>query len=102
MPISSQTSPDQANVNIVITERFDYGLHQEFRAAYQKIEKAGAVFRIDLSQATYMDSSALGMVLLLKEHAEKCGGQVIICQPHSSVEKILRIANFDRFVKIEH
>jgi anti-anti-sigma factor len=101
MPISSQSSPDLAQVTITITERFDYGLHQDFRAAYQKVEQPGTIFRIDLSQATYMDSSALGMVLLLKEHAEKCGGDVVICQPHSSVEKILRIANFDRFVKIE-
>jgi anti-anti-sigma factor len=101
MPISSQAQADQGLVNITITERFDYGLHQEFRAAYNKVQRAGTVFRIDLSQATYMDSSALGMVLLLKEHAEKCGGHVVIYKPHASVDKILRIANFDRFVKIE-
>lgn len=101
MPISSTVSSDKKRVMISVTERFDYSLHQPFRDAYRQISNAGMIYSLDLSRANYMDSSALGMILLLKEHAEKHGGSVIISKPHPSVEKVLKIANFDRFVTIE-
>ncbi|WP_293266793.1 STAS domain-containing protein [Neptunomonas sp.] len=102
MPISSTVSNDKKRVMINITDRFDYGLHQSFRDSYRAVTSPGVIYSLDLSQATYMDSSALGMVLLLKEHAEKQGGSVIISKPNPAVEKILKIANFDRFVTIEN
>lgn len=101
MPINSAVSSDKKRVMINITDRFDYGLHQSFRNSYQTVNDVGVIYSLDLSQATYMDSSALGMVLLLKEHAEKKGGSVVICKPHPAVAKILKIANFDRFVTIQ-
>ncbi len=48
-----------------------------------------------------MDSSALGMILLLKDHADNLGGQVIIKKPSDTVNKILEIAQFHRLVTIE-
>ena len=59
------------------------------------------IFNLELSKATYMDSSALGMILLLKEHADKIGGNVVISQPNDAVLKTLQIANFDQFVTIK-
>ncbi len=102
MPINSSLAKDKKLLTITITDRFDYALHQGFRDAYRQVNEPGYTFAVNLSGANYMDSSALGMVLLLKEHADKLGGQVVITQPHPSVAKILRIANFDRFVKIEN
>lgn len=101
MPIRSTLSDDKKSLQIMISDRFDYGLHQGFRACYRDLTETGMTYIMDLSQATYMDSSALGMVLLLKEHADSYGGRVVIRKPHSAVEKILRVANFDRFVTIE-
>lgn len=101
MPISSSVVDDGKRVMITVTDRFDYSLHQEFRDSYRSVSKAGVIFSLDLSKASYMDSSALGMVLLLKEHAEKNGGSVVISRPNPAVAKILKIANFDRFVTIE-
>lgn len=48
-----------------------------------------------------MDSSALGMILLLKDHAEKYSGKVIIRKPNEAVNKILEIAQFHRLLTIE-
>lgn len=101
MPITSRTTSDGKKVTIVVTDRFDYSLHQGFRDAYRVATNRGTSFVLDLSQAQYMDSSALGMILLLKEHAEKLGGQIVIYRPNEAVRKILDIAKFDRFMKIE-
>ncbi|RVU30075.1 STAS domain-containing protein [Neptunomonas marina] len=101
MPISASVSDDKRHVNISISDRFDYSLHQPFRDSYKDVKQSGVTYKLDLSQASYMDSSALGMVLLLKEHADGQGSKVVIAKPHPSVAKILKIANFDRFVTIE-
>lgn len=85
----------------MVSQQFDYSVHQAFRDAYRNVSAVGCFFVVDLSKATYMDSSALGMILLLKEHAEKLGGKVTISKPNESVYKILTIANFDQFVTIE-
>ncbi|WP_286239172.1 STAS domain-containing protein [Neptuniibacter halophilus] len=102
MTISVNNASDSKTVNINVSQQFDYSLHQGFRDAYRNVSAAGTTFKVDLSKATYMDSSALGMILLLKEHAEKLGGRVIISKPNESVRKILMIANFDQFVTIEN
>ena len=48
-----------------------------------------------------MDSSALGMILLLKDHAENLSAEVIIEKPSETVFKILQIAQFHRLLTIE-
>lgn len=101
MAVSVQNSADSKQVTISVSQQFDYSLHQAFRDAYRNVKAAGTTFKVDLSRATYMDSSALGMILLLKEHADKLGGNVVISKPNESVHKILTIANFDQFVTIE-
>jgi anti-anti-sigma factor len=101
MSVTVNNSDDRRTVTISVTSHFDYSLHQAFRDAYRNVSNSGVTFRVDLAKSTYMDSSALGMILLLKEHADKLGGQVVIAKPNDSVLKILSIANFDKFVKIE-
>lgn len=101
MPISVQNTGSGANIIVKISGQFDFSLHQEFRESYRHVDTKGAAFKIDLSNATYMDSSALGMILLLKEHADKLSGSVTLSKPNESVSKILKIANFNEFLKIE-
>lgn len=101
MSISSTLAADGRNVTIAISDRFDFSLHQEFRACYRDIQAGGTQFALDLRNANYMDSSALGMILLLKDHAEALGGDLVILKPNDAIRKILDIAKFDRFVTIE-
>jgi len=89
------------DVTIKITDKFDFSLHRIFRDAYKDCKSSGATFSVDLSGAEYMDSSALGMLLLLREHAELLGGDVVITRPSESVKKVLTVANFDRLFTIK-
>ena len=101
MAITKTVSADQKQVAITIENHFDFSLHQTFRDSYITCEQQGTDFYLELAKTTYMDSSALGMILLLKDHAEKNGGSVVIKKPNDIVYKILEIAQFHRLMKIE-
>jgi len=101
MTISVNSNSDGMVVNIQVTEQFDYSVYQPFRDAYHSSKNQGTKFIVDLSKANYMDSSALGMILLLKEHADQLSGAVVLAKPNDSVHKILKIANFEQLVAIE-
>jgi anti-anti-sigma factor len=102
MTVKQFISEDKKELAIAIEGRFDFSLHQEFREAYINNTIAGTTFTIELSKATYMDSSALGMILLLKDHAEKIAGKLVIYKPNETVYKILEIAQFNKIMTIEH
>lgn len=101
MPITSTPASEGNGLKIVVTERFDFSLHQEFRESYRHAQEPGMKFWLDLKAADYMDSSALGMILLLKDHADTLGGELVIWQPNEEIRRILDIAKFERFVSIE-
>jgi HptB-dependent secretion and biofilm anti anti-sigma factor len=82
-----------------IGERFDFSLHREFRNAYREAQSGTGSYVVDLKDTEYMDSSALGMLLLLREHAGKRGTvRLVNCQ--ADVKRILAIANFQQLFDI--
>lgn len=101
MTLKKYISEDSKQVSIAVEDRFDFSVHQTFREAYIDSDNPGTEFVLDLSSTTYMDSSALGMILLLKDHVEKISGKLVISKPNDSVNKILEIAQFHRLMTIE-
>jgi HptB-dependent secretion and biofilm anti anti-sigma factor len=85
---------------IKIKGRFDFSCHSSFREAYSKAP-AGCEFVIDMEEASYMDSAALGMLLLLREHVQQSGGRVSIQNCRGQTYDVLQIANFHRLFKIQ-
>lgn len=103
MSVSQHVSNDGKKVNINISGRFDYKVSQEFRDSYRQMPGQDDVsYYVDLSEATYMDSSALGMLLLLREHAKCRGGSVFIDQPSKQIDSILKVANFEQLFTINY
>jgi anti-anti-sigma factor len=94
MALITHTSSDGKITTIDISGRFDFSVHQEFRQVYEQAPGGPTQYIINLRQTEYMDSSALGMLLLLREHAggERANIKIMHCQPE--VKKILTIANF--------
>jgi len=101
MAITSTVSADGTQVTIYIQGRFDFSSHQEFRNAYEKLTKTPSRFRVDLQGTSYLDSSALGMLLLLRDHAggERSDIEVVNCS--QDVKKILLISNFEQLFSIQ-
>jgi anti-anti-sigma factor len=82
--------------------RFDFNTHREFRDGYESLlGKSGLQsFDIDLSAVEYLDSSALGMLLLLKERATAKNVKVALVGCKGTVKQILEIANFSKLFTI--
>lgn len=99
MAISSQVSPN-GELTIAVKGRFDFGAHQEFRRAYEGIAAHPKKYFVDMREATYLDSSALGMLLLLRDHAGGDEADIAIVNCNDDVKKILTISNFDQLFAI--
>ncbi|MCP1444116.1 anti-anti-sigma factor [Pseudomonas sp. GGS8] len=98
MSVVTEVSPDGQKLTISIKGRFDFAKHQEFRESYED-KKLSAVV-VDLKEATYLDSSALGMLLLLRDHAGGDNSDIRVVNSSSDVKKILAISNFDKLFDI--
>ena len=83
-------------VIISLSGRFDFNCHREFRAVMAEAMKYETVagIRIDLREASYIDSSALGMMLMLREEARAAGRTVTLAGAQGAVKELLEIANF--------
>ncbi len=100
MGITSSESNDGAQVTIHVSGRFDFATHQEFAKAYKQYPKGEKHFLVDLTDADYMDSSAMGMLLQLREYSDKSVGGVTLANGNEGVKEILRIANFDKLFNV--
>jgi len=103
MSVSQEVSMDGKKVSINISGRFDYKVSQDFRDSYRHVPgQDGVSYHIDLSDADYMDSSALGMLLLLREHAKCHEGAVFLECPSKQIDSILKVANFEQLFTINY
>ncbi len=100
MAITSLPSSDEQELTILIQGRFDFGAHQEFRNAYERVNSTPQRYVVDLKDTTYLDSSALGMLLLLRDHAGGDSAQIRLLNCNPDVRKILAISNFEQLFKI--
>lgn len=100
MSISAQSVGDGSTKRIQITDRFDFNIHKDLRDVY-KNDDSGVNYVVDLQGASYMDSSALGMLLQLREHAGGRKESVTISNADSNIKEILKIANFDKLMTVE-
>lgn len=82
--------------------RFDFNVHRFFKEAYDPLLRQNGVesLEIDMGEVEYLDSSALGMLLLVRERAEAEGKSVTLSHPNSTVVQILDIANFRKLFTI--
>lgn len=100
--MSNVTTAQQGQqVVISIIGRFDFNILQSFRDAYSEHADTSLTFSLDLAQTEYIDSSALGMLLNMKNHlgAEDCAIEIKNCQPN--LMKIFSIAHFDKKFKFQ-
>lgn len=97
MSVSTQTD---GNKHIIkLKGRFDFAIKDDFCSAYEGIE-TNKVFVLDFSAVESIDSSALGMLLLLRDYAgeEESNIELTMCSP--DIKNILEISNFQKLFTI--
>jgi len=88
-------------LKIDIVGRFDYSSHGEFKASYN--DKISQVTRVEvhLSRTNYMDSTALGMLLLLRERAGGDQANISLHGANTDILRILKTSFFDKIFTIK-
>jgi anti-anti-sigma factor len=101
MTIRANLSPDGEELTISVHGRFDFSSLQLFRNAYENQEGQPHKFVIDLKESDYLDSSALGMLLALRDHAggDSSSIRIVNCTP--DVKKIFVITKLDELFTVE-
>jgi len=100
MSIHTQLQGDKAR--ITISDRFDSGLYQQFKKAYAPLldNRAVQTIEVDISQVDYLDSGALGMLVLLNESARNGNKSVSLISLPGPVADVLKVANVDKLFSI--
>lgn len=101
MTISSQMSTDGKELVISVDGRFDFSSLQLFRNAYKNTPKEPTSYVVDLGKSDYLDSSALGMLLALRDHAggDQADIKIVNCNP--DVKKILVITKLSELFTVK-
>ncbi len=97
MAVTSTQTGDTVTIQVI--GRFDFATHRDFLNAYKDLPRGQKKFVVDLSGTEYMDSSAMGMLLQLREHGDK-SQPVELINGNEGIREILRIANFDKLFKV--
>ena len=89
--------------SINIPERFDFGHHKQITDDVNAIlsDRTIKTIVLDFNRTSYLDSSALGMLVLIHKKAKERSIEVMIKGARDNAREILEIANFDKLFRIE-
>lgn len=97
MNIKTEYSTYVDTLKIIISGKFTHAVHPEFTSAYKSLPPSNRrKYIIDLAAAEYMDSAALGMLLVLRERSGGDHSQITLSGAKDDVKKILDISGFER------
>ena len=83
---------------IKIAGRFDFRSVRQFQDAFRN---PSGSWIVDLGDVDFVDSAALGLLLLLRERAGVTGGRVIVRRLCGQPREVLMMAKFDRLFTLE-
>jgi HptB-dependent secretion and biofilm anti anti-sigma factor len=87
---------------LVLSGRFDFSSHRAFKDSYNELVNSPTVqmVEVDFHNVEYLDSSALGMLLVLREKMVAAGKKVELIGVQGTVNQVLEIANFKKLFAI--
>ena len=94
-----EVDEDGGQFVIKITGRFELSNHLDFVKAYESIAGNAAV--LDLGEAVYLDSAALGMMLAMREHLGGEQAKIDIINCSTQIQDILKIAHFSKLFSVK-
>ena len=95
MSITTHHIEGSKEATIKVQGEFNYDLVMELREAYIEPDLKPYSITVDLTECTYMDSAALGAMLIMKSHLGKPDGDIVIKVKDPYVRKVLEAAHFE-------
>ena len=94
-------NPQDKEVTIKLNSCFDVSGYELFKSICTENMTENNHFVVDFENTEFMDSSALGMLLLLREHTRGDKSRVTFINVKKSARKILEIAQFHQLFNIQ-
>lgn len=87
---------------VTLSGRFLFSDNQTFKEIITMAE-AGEIesISVNLAGVTFMDSAALGMLLLLRDRTDARGIRLVLRQPAGQVCKVFEVSRFHQLFEIE-
>lgn len=100
MPISVDINGEIGR--IILAGKFDFAVQDEFRRVITETldNKSIMEIQVDLADVTFMDSSAIRLLLQLNVNASLLGKSVIIVSCRDAIREIFAIGGFDSVLTI--
>jgi HptB-dependent secretion and biofilm anti anti-sigma factor len=98
MDVTQEQGVDSVIVHIA--GRFDFGSRKIFKDAMDQAIQKGMPVVLDLGQVTFVDSSALGLLVITHQNFRK--KKIVLCliNPQTYVRQVLDLANIAKMIPI--
>ncbi len=74
-----------------------------FRAMCEDLLAAGVPWiEVDFSESTYLDSSALGALVVVGKHCRQAGGELLLAYPQPDIAKLFEALKIETLFFIKH
>jgi anti-anti-sigma factor len=87
-------------LTIQVRGTFNFAVQADFRSAYEAAADGTTHFVVDLEGVPHMDSSALGMLVLLRKRAQGAGAGVSVVNCGEHLLRLFQITNLDTVFEI--
>ncbi|HNF92415.1 MAG TPA: STAS domain-containing protein [Accumulibacter sp.] len=100
--MQASITKESGTAEVRLSGRFDFNAHRDFRNAYEPLmaESDIRAVTIDMGGVEYLDSSALGMLLMLRDKAGAANKALTLTNVRGPVKQVLEIANFGKLFRI--
>ena len=88
-------------LQVKLPSTFDIGIHKEFRELHSNLESTVQDFAIDFVDTQHMDSSALGMLLLLRDELSSGSTNITLINCSANIKELLKLARFDTLFTVK-
>lgn len=94
--------PHTESTEARLAGRFTFTDYAEFRSLVDRLcSDTAATIVFDLSGVDFVDSAALGMLLLARDETSKAQKRIVLRRPQTQVARMLTIARFDELMTVD-
>ncbi len=87
---------------LVMGGKFTFADHDIFREIIGLIEdKEVTSVNMDLAAIEFVDSAALGMLLIARDKSEKNNVELVLSNPSGQIDKMFKVSKFDTLFTIK-